>query len=245
MSSSINNIVLITGGNQGIGLGIAKKLAIEFPGYHIIIGSRNASRGVEAASSLSSQGLSVSSVQLDVTDDASIAAAREAIETKYQRLDVLINNAGIALDGQNGDITMRRLLHLTYDTNIFGAAAVTEEFLPLLRKSTLPRLVFISSVMGSLASAADFENPLSKMLLPAYNSSKTALNMLMLHYANMLSGEGFKVNSCCPGYIATNMTQFRGPGTTEQGAINACRLATLGKDGETGTFSSKEGIIKW
>ncbi|KAK9490042.1 hypothetical protein V1508DRAFT_426102 [Lipomyces doorenjongii] len=245
MASSISNIVLITGGNQGIGFGIAKKLAIEYPGYHIIIGSRDASRGVEAASSLSSQGLSVSSVQLDVTDDASIAAARKDIETEYKRLDVLINNAGIAIDRRNVDFTMRNVLHMTYDTNVFGAAAVTEEFIPLLRKSTLPRLVFISSSLGSLTRAADFEYPYNAMLLPAYKSSKAALNMLMLHYAKMLSGEGFKVNSCCPGYVATNLTQFRGPGTTEQGAVNACRLATLGKDGESGTFSDKEGIIEW
>ncbi|KAJ8100227.1 hypothetical protein POJ06DRAFT_100016 [Lipomyces tetrasporus] len=243
MASPTSNIVLVTGGNQGIGFAIAKKLATDYSDYHIIIGSRDASRGVEAASSLSNLGFSVSSIQLDVTDDTSIAAARQKIEARHERIDVLINNAGISIDREPGD--MRARLYRTYNTNVFGAAAVTEEFLPLLRKSTLPRVIFISSSLGSLAEAADFTNPYSNLLLPAYKSSKSALNMLMLHYANMLSEEGFKVNSCCPGYVATNLNGYRGTGSVDEGAINACRLATLGNDGESGTFSNKEGIIPW
>ncbi|KAK9243394.1 hypothetical protein V1506DRAFT_568422 [Lipomyces tetrasporus] len=217
MASPTSNIVLVTGGNQGIGFAIAKKLATDHSDYHIIIRSRDASRGVEAASSLSNQ------------DDTSIAAARQKIEARHQRIDVLINNAGIAIDREPGD--MRARLDRTYNTNVFGAAAVTEEFLPLLRESSLPRLP-ISRIHNY-----------SNMLLPAYKSSKSALNMLMLHYAKMLSEEGFKVNSCCPGYVATNLNGYRGTGSV--GAINACKLATLGNDGESGTFSNKEGIIPW
>ncbi|CRG88791.1 hypothetical protein PISL3812_05826 [Talaromyces islandicus] len=243
-------VVLITGGNRGIGYGLARKLAREQPDYHIIIGSRDADQGIKAASSLSdtSSVATVSSLQLDVTSDTSIAAAADLIQQRHGRLDVLVNNAGIALDvKEKGKGTpIRSLMQRTFDVNVFGAAAVTDAFIPLLEnaKST-PRIVFTSSSVGSLAHAADLTNPWSKVPIPAYRTSKAALNMLMLSYAAILHDKGFKVNASCPGHIGTDLNDYRGTGSIDDGAVNLARLVTLGEDGETGTFSTAEEVRPW
>ncbi|EEA23861.1 hypothetical protein TMatcc_006934 [Talaromyces marneffei ATCC 18224] len=243
-------IVLITGANRGIGYGVARKLAREHPNYHIIIGSRDAAQGREAASSLlaeeASSSPSISSVELDVTSDTSISAARKTIETEHGRLDVLINNAGIALDvKEKGKISLRTMMQRTYDVNVFGASVVTDTFIPLLEKSDNPRIVFVSSTLGSLTFASDPSTQYSNELFPTYRSSKTALNMVMLYYNSLLHKKGFKVNAACPGYIATNLNSFHGRGTVEEGSMNVVRLAVLGKDGETGTFSASDGVRPW
>ncbi|OKL61382.1 hypothetical protein UA08_03128 [Talaromyces atroroseus] len=238
-------IVLITGANRGIGYGLAKKLARDHPDYHVIIGSRDANQGMEAASSLSSEGITVSSLRLDVTSDESISAARSFVQQKYGRLDVLVNNAGVALDLKEKGTPIRELMQRTFDINVFGAAAVTDAFIPLLEKSSNPRLVFTSSSVGSLTRASDLANPWSKAPIPAYRTSKAALNMLMLFYASSLNEKGFKVNASCPGYIGTNLNDHRGTGSIEDGAVNLARLATLEKNGETGTFSTTEEVRPW
>lgn len=243
-------IVLITGANRGIGYGVARRLIREHPDYHIIIGSRDATQGREAASTLRAEEAasspSISSVELDVTSDTSITAAKETIEAEHGRLDVLINNAGIALDvKEEGKISLRTMLQRTYDVNVFGAAVVTDTFIPLLEKSDNPRIVFVSSSLGSLTYSADPEKPHSKPSFLAYKSSKTSLNMVMLFYSSLLGEKGFKVNAACPGYIGTNLNSFRGTGTLEEGSINIVRLAVLGKDGETGTFTAKDGSRPW
>jgi NAD(P)-dependent dehydrogenase (short-subunit alcohol dehydrogenase family) len=243
-------IVLITGANRGIGYGVARKLAREHPNYHIIIGSRDASQGREAVQTLlAEEGLSspsISSIELDVTSDTSISAAKQSIEAEHGRLDVLINNAGIALDvKEKGKLSLRTMMQRTYDVNVFGAAVVTDTFIPLLEKSSNPRIVFVSSSIGSLTAAADVTNPWSKDPFLAYKSSKTAMNMIMLYYNGLLHDKGFKVNAVCPGYIGTNLNSFRGTGTVEDGAVNVVRLAVLGTDGETGTFSATDGERHW
>lgn len=243
-------IVLITGANRGIGYGVARKLAREHPNYHIIIGSRDANQGRDAVSSLlteeASSSPSISSVQLDVTSDTSISAAKQTIEAEHGRLDVLINNAGIALDvKEKGKISLRTMMQRTYDVNVFGASVVTDTFIPLLEKSDNPRIVFVSSSIGSLTFAADLTTQLSKERFLAYKSSKTALNMVMLYYNSLLHEKGFKINAACPGYIGTNLNSFHGTGTVEEGAVNVVRLAVLGKDGETGSFSAKDGGRPW
>ncbi|KAH8811209.1 putative carbonyl reductase [Xylogone sp. PMI_703] len=241
---SSKQIVLITGANQGVGFGVARQLAA-LPDYHVIIGSRDASRGKEAVSSLATEGLSVSTVQLDVTSDESIAAAKDFVAKEYGHLDVLINNAGIALDIKEQGSPIREMMQRTFDVNVFGAAVVTDTFLPLLEKSYNPRIVFTSSSVGSLALASDLTNQWSKSPIPAYRTSKAALNMLMLYYNAVLVDKGFKVNASCPGHIGTNLNSYRGKGTLEEGAENIVRLATLGKDGESGTFSTREGPRPW
>lgn len=257
INMTTKQIVLITGANRGIGYGVARKLAREYPDYHVIIGSRDASQGREAVASLLAAaaeeeegGLSassLSSIEIDVTSDTSIAAAKTAVEQQYGRLDVLINNAGIALDTKEKDtLSLREIMQRTYDVNVVGAAVVTDAFIPLLEKSTNPRIVFVSSITGSLHNATPQSGvPYYRMPYLAYRSSKTALNMVMLHYNGWLHEKGFKVNAACPGHIGTNLNSFQGAGTLEEGAVNIVRLAVLGKDGETGTFTSKEGEIPW
>jgi NAD(P)-dependent dehydrogenase (short-subunit alcohol dehydrogenase family) len=241
-SSSKSTIVLITGANQGIGFEIAKKLAREHPDYHVLLGSRNPERGQQAAAKLQAQNLSVEAITIDVCSDSSIAAAAKLVEEKFGKLDVLINNAGIGLDDkhQSGEKTLRDTMLETYNTNVFGAMVAFETFAPLLEKSPVPRVVFMSSSLGSFR-----RNFLDGLQHPVYRSSKTTLNMLCFTYAQMYRERGWKINACCPGYVATNLNAFMGGGTVESGAVNAVRLATLGVDGETGTYSSKEGLIPW
>ncbi|KAH8698398.1 putative retinol dehydrogenase [Talaromyces proteolyticus] len=210
-------------------------------------GSRTATHGRDAASSLHAEGFpSLTSVEIDVTSDKSIAAAKELIEQQYGRLDVLVNNAGIALDvKEKGNYPMREMMQRTFDVNVFGAAAATETFLPLLEKSPNPRIVFTSSSVGLLTRTADCSDPWSSAPIPAYRVSKAALNMLMLYYTNQLLQKGFKVNASCPDYIGTNLNSGRGTGTLYQGAENLVRLAVLDKDGVTGTFSTAEETRPW
>ncbi|MCJ1368842.1 hypothetical protein MMC20_000049 [Loxospora ochrophaea] len=244
--SSKANIVLISGGNQGIGLAAAKRLASENTDYHVIIGSRNAANGTAAANDLSSShGLSVSSVQLDVTDDASIAAAVSHVESEYGRLDVLINNAGVFLDGST-DLSTRDLFAKTFDANVFGSVCLTEAFLPLLRKSALPRIVFVSSSLASFALTEVQALEYHKADAKAYQSSKAAMSMLALNYAKKLEADGFKVNAMCPGLVSTKINGYVEAGETpDTGASRVVTLATLGRDGETGTYSSREGPVSW
>lgn len=243
---SKTNIVLITGANRGIGYGVARNLAKQHADYRVIIGSRDAAKGQEAASALNTEGLPVTSVEIDVTSDESISTATAYIKEKYGRLDVLINNAGIALDVKDrGKYPLREMMKRTYEVNVFGAAAVTEAFIPLLEKSENPRIVFTSSTVGSLERTSDPTNSWATAPIPAYSTSKAALNMLMVYYANILREKGFKVNASCPGHIGTDLNSYRGTGTIDEGAANLIRLATLRKDGESGTFSTAQGPRPW
>ncbi|GLA02115.1 hypothetical protein AnigIFM60653_001411 [Aspergillus niger] len=196
-----------------------------------------------AASALHAEGLSaVTSVEIDVTSDDSIAAAKAYVEEKYERLDMLINNAGIALDVKvRGKYPLREMMKRTYEVNVFGAAAVTEEFIPLLERSQNPRIVFTSSTVGSLERTSDPTNAWATARIPAYSTSKAALNIHIVYYTNILREKGFKVNASCPGYIGTDLNSYRGTGAIDEGAANMVRLATLRKDGETGTFSTAQG----
>lgn len=161
--------------------------------------------------------------------------------SQFGRLDVLINNAGVAsIEGEISGSALRALYQDTFAVNTFGSALTTEAFIPLLSKSSAPRIVFMSSIMGSLTGRLG-----SSMALPIYRSSKAAVNMLMLHYASQYKEAGWKVNSCCPGYVATQMNNFSGSLSVDDGAKRPVELATLGEDGETGTFSNKDGVLGW
>lgn len=178
---------------------------------------------------------------LSVTSDESLATAVKEVTSKFNRLDVLINNAGVSMNEiKLSGSALRQMYHDTFGVNVFGAALTTEAFIPLLRSSSAPRIVFISSTTGSLAYFWNI--PVD---LPVYRSSKTAMTALMRHYAFKFKDEGWKVNATCPGHCATNLNEFHGTDTPQNGAINAVRLATLGDDGETGTFSSREGEVPW
>ncbi|KAJ7679164.1 putative carbonyl reductase [Mycena polygramma] len=180
----------------------------------------------------------------------SIEAAAETVKSKFGRLDVLINNAGIATDNADPSTTVpllsvRSIFEKTFAVNTFGAAVTTEAFIPLLEKSSAARIVFISSDIGSLGFRADPEGRFNFADFPAYRSSKAALNMIALGYAYRFREKGWKVNMHNPGYTKTDLNHNTGTGTVEDGVKGAVRLATLGADGETATFSEKEGPLPW
>jgi NAD(P)-dependent dehydrogenase (short-subunit alcohol dehydrogenase family) len=246
------SVALITGANRGIGHQIAKDLAAQ--GYQVLIGTRDLKKGEAAAQEI---GPEAQAIQLDVTDQAVISAAAERIDREFGRLDVLVNNAGIAHTGKAGtplrDVVaagrpsvasideMRRV----WDTNVFGVVAVTKSMLPLLRKAEAARVVNISSSSGSLASNADPAFAYRHVYGLTYSPSKAALNAVTLAFAIELEPEGIKVNAVCPGFTSTEFNNYEGTGTVEQGARRAVELVLLGADGPTGTFSNAHGIIPW
>ena len=244
-------IVLISGANAGIGLAVATQLAKDH-GYHVIIGSRKVAAGEKVAAALVADGFSATAVQLDVTSDESIVAATSWIEREFGVLDVLINNAGILLDYVPGltdaykSLSTRDLFNQTFSTNIIGVACLTEACLPLLRKSELPRLVFVSSRMGSLSEATNKSTMFYSLDYKAYDASKAALNMLALNYARILDNDGAMVNVACPGLVKTKLTNDHPYGSsTELGAQRIVQLATASKGGPTATFSDRDGSIPW
>ncbi|KAH8884471.1 short-chain dehydrogenase [Thozetella sp. PMI_491] len=245
-SSSYTTIVLITGANQGIGFEIAKKLGTDHPDYHIILAGRRQNAVYEAVAKIQNLGASIEGLILDVTSDQSISNAAQIVARTHGRLDVLINNAGISrFDGARRP---RDLWHSIFDTNVFGAQLVTEAFLPLLQQSqTTKRIVNMTSSLGSLALRQD---PSSEDYhvneFMEYSASKTALHMVTMYYARQFDQDpSWKINLCSPGFCATNHNQYSALEPPELGAINACRLATLGPDGETATCSSRHGPLPW
>lgn len=244
-------IALVSGANQGIGLAVATRLAREF-GYQVIIGSRNAENGAKEATKLQSEGLAVESVQLDLASDESIQRAVEYISSKYGKLDVLVNNAGTLLDtgvaNANPQLPTRELFEKTFSTNVTGTACLTDAMIPLLRKSAQrPRVVFVSSIMGSITESLVQTNLWYEGEYTAYDASKAAVNMLASNYNRILRDVRAKVNVVCPGLVATNLTKYTAyGGTPEDGARRIVQLATLAEDNETtGTFSNVDREIAW
>ena len=244
MVHTTKTVVLITGANQGIGFEIAKKLATEQAGYHIILGVRDLSKGAKAASQLQGLRSSVSPILIDVTSDDSIDACMTQIAQEAGKLDVLINNAGIGGDFTPSEPTLRGKFRKVFDTNVFGVAYLTEAALPLLEKAEVPRIVMMTSELGSNGNTLDPEFPYYGLDNVPYKVSKAALNMIGSMYHVKCSPKGFKVNLCCPGLRKTNFTgHMDGAGDPTEGAINASRLAALDKDGPSGTFTNKDGIF--
>ena len=234
---------LVTGANKGIGLEIARGLGRL--GYKVWLGSRDPGRGEAAAAELRREGLEAHALQVDVTDNASVAAAADTLAKHTTRLDALVNNAGVSGNvsppSQQAIETVRGI----YDVNVFGAIRTTQAFLPLLKVSKAPRIVMISSSLGSLAWASDFKAPMAQVNLLGYNSSKSALNAVTTAFAKELDPLGFKVNAGCPGYTATDLNGHQGDRTPEQGAAIGVRLATLPDDGPNGGFFDDAGVVAW
>lgn len=243
-------IALVTGANQGIGFEIAKKLATDHKDYHVIMTGRRKDAIEEAASKLQSSGLSVEALVMDLDSDESIATAAQTVASKHGHLDALVNNAGISTAPKAADGTpnsTRQEFVQIMNTNVAGVQAVTDAFIPLLEKASgTKRIVFISSSLGSLSTKADVNSGTRKLPWIPYTISKTADTMLGLIYAAQFDGRNdWKVNISCPGYCGTNLNAFAGTNPPSHGAINACRLATLGPDGETNTFTDVDGPVAW
>lgn len=236
-------IALITGANKGIGKEIARQLGAQ--GFTVLVGARDVERGEEAAKELKANGAHAHAVQLDVTDEASIEAAAHRIEQEFDGLDVLVNNAGVALDRVPPSQLDRDTLRRTFETNVFGVVGVTQAMLPLLKKSPAGRIVNLSSGLASLAQNSDPDWEYAEINLVAYNSSKAALNMVTVTFAKELKDTPIKVNAADPGYTATDMNGHQGTRTVEQGATAAVRLATLPDDGPTGSFFDEDGVVPW
>jgi NAD(P)-dependent dehydrogenase (short-subunit alcohol dehydrogenase family) len=230
----MTSIALITGANKGIGFATARQLG--GLGWTVLAGSRDESNGRQAEKELRDCGVAARFVPLDVTDEASIAAAAQWIEAEYGRLDALINNAGIARGdwtGRPSETTLPTLREV-YETNVFGVVAVTNAMLPLLRAAPAARIVNVSSEVGSIGSATNPASPLYPMASVPYPSSKTALNMITVMYAKELRDTPIKVNAANPGYCATDLNGRSGFRTPEQGAEVSVHLATLPADGPSG-----------
>ena len=206
-------IAVVTGANRGIGLEIVRQLARL--GWQVVLTSRDADRGRQAATHLREQGLAADALQLDVTDRASCEAARHWLAQRFERVDALVNNAGILIDPKGGSVLdlPGEVLRQTLETNLFGALNVTQALAPLLRASRGARVVNLSSGMGQLS---DMEAG-----SPAYRMSKTALNALTRILAVELAPHGIKVNAMCPGWVRTEMGGPQAERSVEQGADTA------------------------
>jgi NAD(P)-dependent dehydrogenase (short-subunit alcohol dehydrogenase family) len=236
--------VLITGANKGIGFETAKQLAQL--GCFVYLGSRDKAKGLDAVNKLKGLGISnVELIEIDVTNTDSIKHARQELETKIEALDVLINNAGIS-GGMPQNISTIEIesLRNVFETNFFGAVQTTQQFINLLKKSSQPVIVNVSSGLGSLTLHSGTLNSNYK-IYDAYSCSKTALNAFTVMLANEFRETNFKINSVAPGYTATDLNQFKGTQTVEQGAKPVVKYATLNIDGPTGKFFNKDSEVAW
>ncbi|RDG39969.1 SDR family oxidoreductase [Streptomyces corynorhini] len=242
---SERTIALVTGANKGIGYEIAAGLGAL--GWSVGVGARDDRRRTAAVERLRAAGVDAFGVALDVTDDASVTAAARLIEERAGHLDVLVNNAGITGGGPQEPTSVDpAIIRTVVETNVIGVIRVTNAMLPLLRRSAAPRIVNMSSSVGSLTrqsggDAAQSTGPVAV----AYAPSKTFLNAVTLQYVRELSGTNILINVACPGYVATDLNGFHGVRTPQQGAAIAVELATLPDDGPTGQFFEDAGAVPW
>jgi NAD(P)-dependent dehydrogenase (short-subunit alcohol dehydrogenase family) len=238
--------VLITGANKSIGFEATRQLLKQ--GYFVYLGARDLTKGEEAAAKLKAEGLTnVEAIQIDVTNPASVEAASKKIDS----LDVLINNAGISGGiPQTALTTTIDIIREVFDTNFFGVINVTKAFLDTLKKSTEPRIVNVTSGLGSLTLHADPNWKYYKVKSAAYGPSKSALNAYTIVLAYELQDTAFKVNAVDPGYTATDFNHHSGPGTVEDAAVRVVKYATIDQNGPTGGFFSDDnnpetGVSPW
>jgi NAD(P)-dependent dehydrogenase (short-subunit alcohol dehydrogenase family) len=239
------SIALITGANKGIGLETARQLGRR--GSHVLIGARDAARGQAAASQLAGEGIAAEAITLEVTDVASISAAVQEVERRHGRLDILVNNAGI-LDhaAETGPVTTTlATFRRVFETNLFGVVAVTQAFLPLLRKSAAGRIVNLTSILGSIAEHADPNSPIHGSAYSAYDTSKAALNLYTVELAQALADTQIKVNCVHPGWVKTDLGGEGAPMEIVDGARSSVAAATIGANGPSGGFFHLGVHMRW
>lgn len=232
----MTSIALITGANKGIGFATAQLLGAR--GWTVLAGARDETLGRRAEQDLTKGGADARFIQLDVTDERSVAMAASRVAAEFGVLDALINNAGIARRDGAGSPSQTTVaaLRAVYETNVFGLVAVTNAMLPLLRCAAAARIVNVSSEVGSIGSMTDPAGPMYGMASVPYPSSKTAVNMITAMYAMESRDTPIKVNAANPGYCATDLNGHSGFRTPEQGAEVSVHLATLPEDGPTGVL---------
>lgn len=243
-SGSGRKVALVTGANRGIGLQVARMLARD--GCAVWLGTRDPVRGADAVRRLAAEGLSAEFLVLDVADEASVRAAALRLTERSGRLDVLVNNAGVAL-GDGVPPSEQALPHVRamFETNVFGCIRVTQSFLPLLRRSSAGRIVMVSSDIGSHGNQTNRSFPYYDLNPMGYAASKAALNAVTIAFAKELAGTSIKVNAANPGFTATDLNGHRGVLSVEEGAAPIVALATLPDDGPTGTFLGPDGPEPW
>jgi len=232
-------IALITGANKGIGLEIARQLGKQ--DIVVLVGARSLAKAEQATSQLQTEGIRAYPIELDITKAEQIQAASDRIAAEYGKLDILVNNAGVYVDHEGNDVdTMRR----GFETNFFGAYALTTALLPLLKRSPAARIVNQSSILGSLGTILTDEM-YGQASAPGYTASKAALNAWTAQLSIALRGTPIKVNACHPGWVKTDMGGSQAVMEIEEGAETACYLATLPDDGPTGGFFHKREALPW
>ncbi|XWK90649.1 MAG: SDR family oxidoreductase [Phormidium sp.] len=237
--SNPKKLAVVTGGNRGIGFETCRQLAKK--NIQVILTSRDESKGKAAAEKLQSEGLDVSSYQLDVTNAESIEKLAQFIRNQFGKLDILVNNAAIALDfsADGSSVFQAKIstIQPTIETNLYGPLLICQVLIPLMQVNNYGRVVNVSSGAGQLQEM--------KSAYPAYRMSKTALNSLTKMFAYELQEANILVNSVCPGWVKTDMGGQNAPRTTEQGADTIVWLATLPDDGPTGGFFRDRQPIPW
>jgi NAD(P)-dependent dehydrogenase (short-subunit alcohol dehydrogenase family) len=238
-------IALITGANKGIGFETARQLGKQ--SITVLVGARDAQKAGDATATLKADGIDAQPLVLDVTEADGIAAAVRDVESRLGRLDILVNNAGIGGDYGTASEQDDALWRRTFDTNVFGLVAVTQAFLPLLRKSDAGRIVNLSSILGSLTYAADPKSQIGELTGrgTAYAVSKAAVNMYTIHLARELADTPIKVNAAHPGWVKTDMGGAEAPMELADGAKTSVHLATLPADGPTGGYFHWGEPLPW
>ena len=248
---SLMKTVLITGANKSIGFETTRQLLQQ--GYYVYLGCRNLQKGQQAVSQLQAEGFSqLEALEIDVDNVDSIKAARLTLGQKISVLDVLINNAGISggMPPQPALDTDISVFRQVFETNYFGVISVTQAFIDLLQIAPAPRIVNVTSGLGSLTMQTDPAWKHFPVKPSAYVSSKAALNAYTIVLAYNLRDTAFKVNAVDPGYTATDFNNHSGPGTVQEAAARVVKAATLDADGPTGVFYSDDnapdtGISPW
>jgi NAD(P)-dependent dehydrogenase (short-subunit alcohol dehydrogenase family) len=244
--ANAKKIALITGANKGLGFEMARQLGQA--GVEVVLAARDPQKGEAAAQKLRSEGLGAQFLKLDVTNKADHTAASAFLAEKFGRLDILINNAGIATEGLGdgkASTTTEETIHKTFDTNFFAPLALTQKLLPLLQKSDAGRIVNMSSILGSQTLHADPQSPIYNFKALSYDASKAALNSFTIHLAYELKDTKVKVNSAHPGWVKTDMGTDAAPMEIPEGAKTGVALALLGVDGPTGGFYHLGKALPW
>ena len=240
-------IAFISGANRGIGLVTSKKLAEK--GIKVILGSRDLDKGAKAVSELTQSGFQPDLVQYDAADLDAPKKVYDYISEKYEKLDILINNAGVLLTGnlfvENSSTVSDNDIKKTFQTNLFAVISLTQKLLPLIKKSESGRIVNVSTILSSLTLHSAKDSPITPAKEFAYNASKTALNAYTVHLANELKNTKIKVNSGHPGWVKTELGGPNAPIDVEDSYKTSVQLATLDDDGPTGGLFHENDTIPW
>ncbi|MBC33017.1 MAG: short-chain dehydrogenase [Rickettsiales bacterium] len=240
-------IAFISGANRGIGLVTSKKLAEK--GIKVILGSRDLDKGAKAVSELTQSGFQPDLVQYDAADLDAPKKVYDYISEKYEKLDILINNAGVLLTGnlfvENSSTVSDNDIKKTFQTNLFAVISLTQKLLPLIKKSESGRIVNVSTILSSLTLHSAKDSPITPAKEFAYNASKTALNAYTVHLANELKDTKIKVNSGHPGWVKTELGGPNAPIDVEDSYKTSVQLATLDDDGPTGGLFHENDTIPW